>query len=83
MLESSQSTLIKNNLGLSKFARSGLLLDAISIDRLESTYFKHKFTFLRQVRSNVITLEIFNYTKNLGKNSCKLWYFGQINSLNT
>ena len=49
--DSSQATLIKRAIGLSKFDRSTALLAALKIEKLMLLYYKYKILFLSQIRS--------------------------------
>ena len=50
--DSHQATLIKNNIGLSKFSRSTPLLKALRIDTISYLYYKFKLIFLDQIKKN-------------------------------
>ena len=49
-LNTTQSTLIKMNLGLSKYARSSALLDALRIESVKHLYYKFKIIFISQLK---------------------------------
>ena len=70
-LDSCQSTLIKNNIGLSKYSRSGPLLDAIKIDKCSLVYWKMKFSFIKQVKKHPVTSSIFDFLlTHYGRSGC-------------
>ena len=81
LLESSQSTLLKSNLGLGKFCRSGPLLDAMNVERVSSIYWKMKFSFFKQVKLHKLTCSLFDYLDSYYEaNKCKnkMSFFSQI-----
>lgn len=69
-LDTRQSILLKNNLGLTKYARSTPLLNALKILSVTNLYYKYKILFFKQINSISMCKEIFNYLygsyKNLG-----------------
>jgi hypothetical protein len=82
--DSAQATLIKNNIGLSKYHRSTPLLAALNIDKISKLYAKFKFLFIEQLKSVSITANIFNYLKRFYQNhACsQMSYFSQLKSMN-
>ena len=56
-----QASLVKMNLGLSKFAKSSLLLDALRIESVKHLYHKFKILFVKQLQQIPFTNHLFKY----------------------
>ena len=83
-LDSMQAQLIKNNIGLSKFARTTPLLNALCIESISQLYHKYKILFLKQINRVLVTKTIFEFLiqntthENYNKNS----FISQIRATN-
>ena len=53
-LNTTQSTLIKMNLGLSKYARSSALLDTVRIESVKQLYYKFKLLFIKPFTNTLL-----------------------------
>ena len=62
-LNSMQASLVKMNLGLSKFAKSSPLLDALRIESVKQLYHKFKILFVKQLQQIPFTNHLFKYLK--------------------
>ena len=62
-LNSMQASLVKMNLGLSKFAKSSPLLDALRIESVKHLYHKFKILFVKQLQQIPFTNHLFKYLK--------------------
>ena len=60
-LNSTQAALIKMNLGLSKYARSSPLLDALRIESVKHLYHKFKILFVKQLQQIPFTRTLLEY----------------------
>ena len=67
-------------MGLSKYAKSTPLLEAMGIPRITELYFLFKIYFLKQIRSNGMADSVFKELSKTGLRHCRLGksYFGQI-----
>ena len=59
----SQALLIKRNLGLSKFARNTVLLEALRINYISKLYYKFKILFYYQIKQSQALYQILEYLK--------------------
>ena len=53
--------MVKNILGISKYARTKPLFNAIKIEQITQLYLKHKIFFLKQIYLNHLTKEIYEF----------------------
>jgi hypothetical protein len=60
-LNTTQSTLIKMNLGLSKYARSSALLDALRTESVKELYYKFKIIFISQLKKIPFTNTLLDF----------------------
>ena len=89
-LNSMQASLVKMNLGLSKFAKSSPLLDTLRIESVKHLYHKFKILFDKQLQQIPFTNHLFKYLvlylKNKILNLCTMmsenkqfsWYYRNI-----
>ena len=70
-LNSTQATLIKMNLTLSKYAKSTPLLNALRIESIKHLYSKFKIIFIKQLKQIPFTSSILNFLNNYYRvNNC-------------
>ena len=83
-LNSSQATLIKMNLALSKYELSTQLLNALRIESIKHLYFKFKISFVKQIRRIPFTSSILDFLNEYYQdNACPEQSFAsQITSTN-
>ena len=84
-MDQAQTSLIKANIGLSKFARSSALMYALEIDQIHKLYEKYKIIFMRQILRNYSTKYTFEYLTNFYQNRKipEQSYIAQIENINT
>ena len=63
MINIRQNILLKNTFGLSKFSKSTPLLNSLGIKSNQQLYEEYKILFMRQIRRNSFTKEIFETLK--------------------
>jgi hypothetical protein len=64
-LDKRQSILFKKIIGISKFARTTPLFEALGIDSVSKLYYKFKILFFYQIRNVLITKNIFSFLSNV------------------
>ncbi len=60
-----QNILIKQSIGLSKYALSTPLLNALKIEKISEIYHKHKVYFFRQIMLNNLTKDVYETLKTV------------------
>ena len=60
-MDQMQNSLIKANIGLSKFARSSTLMSALGIEKIPHLYQKYKVIFMKQILRNNFTKYAFEF----------------------
>jgi hypothetical protein len=75
-----QNILLKQSIGISKYALSTPLLNVLKVEKINEIYFKHKFYFYKQIMSNNLTKSIFLDLSSwyLGKKISKHSFLKQI-----
>ena len=58
-----QNMMLKQAIGLSKFALSTPLLNALKVEKITEVYMKQKLYFYKQIMSNKLTKQVFNCIK--------------------
>ena len=78
-----QNKLIKNALGLNKFASTSALLDVLHVESIECIYYKHKIMFNAQIMQYSLSRKIYECLSSYYKTvkPTKSWYFSQIFTL--
>ena len=74
-LNARQNQLIRNSIGVAKFNRMSPLNEALEIESIQTIYFKHKISMLKQLNNNTLTSNLFKYLnlyykKNSNEKSC-------------
>ncbi len=83
-LESRQSLILKMALGLSKFSRSRPLIEAMDVSPLLELYYKFKYLFLGQVKTNRLTASVFLELRIMKpKRGISDSYLGQLGELSS
>jgi hypothetical protein len=78
-----QNILLKQAVGLSKYALSTPLLNVLKVEKISEIYLKHKFYFYKQIMHNDLTRNVFSYLNEFyspGK-SKKHSYISQISNV--
>ena len=79
-----QNTLLKNTFGISKFSRSKCLLNVLKIKSINQLYEEYKILFIKQLRRNNLTKQIFEALQvvyNVPSKIPRESYFSIINSI--
>jgi hypothetical protein len=79
-----QNIMLKQSIGLSKYALSTPLLNVLKIQKISELYFKYKLIFYKQIMANSLTKKVFYALENLykDKNIPKFSFLKQINLVN-
>jgi hypothetical protein len=79
-----QNIMLKQSIGLSKYALSTPLLNVLKIKKISELYFKYKLIFYKQIMANSLTKKVFYALENLykDKNIPKFSFLKQINLVN-
>lgn len=67
-----QSTLIKNAVGLNKFCRSTVLLKSLGIENVYNLSHKSTLRVNDQIKTNLTTFRLYNYLREFYKKYCPL-----------
>jgi hypothetical protein len=80
-----QSILLKQAIGLSKYARTTPLLNALNVEKVSEIYMKHKYYFYKQLMNNSLTRAVYLNLDSFyfEKKACKHSFLNQLLNVDT